>query len=71
MEVWCTLLPSCLLVFWWHGNGGRWRCRLLPRRQYGVYVDRLAVGVGWWHVAGQVGPQPVGYQPTERAGAEQ
>ena len=34
-------------------------------------VDRLAVGVGWWHVAGPVGPQPVGRRPTERAGEEQ
>ncbi|KAJ8920437.1 hypothetical protein NQ315_005305 [Exocentrus adspersus] len=48
----------------------------------GVYYDvssgtqsqhpsRLAVGVGWWHVAGPVAPQPVGRQPTGRAGEEQ
>jgi hypothetical protein len=36
-----------------------------------ICVDRLAVGVGWWHVAGPVGPQPVGRRPTERAGEEQ
>lgn len=36
-----------------------------------IFQNRLAVGVGWWHVAGPVAPQPVGRQPTERAGEEQ
>lgn len=36
-----------------------------------MFEHRLAVGVGWWHVAGPVGPQPVGEWSTDRAGAEQ
>lgn len=33
-------------------------------------VGRLVVGVEWWLVGEQVGPQSVGRQPTGRAGAE-